>query len=334
MPYIPLARCQFLIPFADIHSTTGASTESLLEKFNLPAFLHGKEDSYVPIKKGIHFIESAARTQGIPDFGHLAAKHVGFEHWNENSRAAILNSPTLFYALRSVCGRSHIDATNLSMHLEFHGNSLRVCSRLHDTEGMQHLEHSQWLQNILPVEIVRLFADTSWAPETIAFEARYTPSLAVQGLWPKTRFLSNQKISWIDIPLQYLGLPPVVPEKLIHSAGMQVPDRSIQLVDSLKMMLPSYLDGKIPKINEIAEMANTSARSLQRMLAIAGLSYREIINITKFEKASQILKTTDIKIIDIALSLGYSDHAHFTRAFQKIAGISPLQFRVFNRARL
>lgn len=329
MSNIPLTRCQFLIPFAEIHGASGTSTEALLEKFKLPAFLHSKEDNYVPVKNTILFVESVARSRGISDLGYLAAQYVKFEQWSEDSRSAILSAPTLFHALRSICQRSHIDTTNLSIHLEFHGNSLRICSRLKGSEGMPHLEHAQWLQNILPIEVVRLFAGPDWAPETIAFEAPHTPSLDVQGCWPKTRFLSGQKTAWIDVPLQYLGILPNFHEEPRHSTGEF--RSSIQLINSLKMMLPSYLDGRVPKIAEVAEMANTSARSLQRTLASAGLSYRDIINAVKFQRAAQILKKTDAKIIDIALSLGYSDHAHFTRAFQKMAGISPLQFRTFNR---
>jgi AraC-like DNA-binding protein len=47
----------------------------------------------------------------------------------------------------------------------------------------------------------------------------------------------------------------------------------------------------------------------------------------RYDVATDLLARTDAKIIGIALDLGYSDHAHFTRAFRKWAGVSPLEYR-------
>lgn len=95
-------------------------------------------------------------------------------------------------------------------------------------------------------------------------------------------------------------------------------------------MLPSYLGGKVPTVADIAEMANTSIRSLQRTLSESGWSYRQILNTVKFEQATKLLLIPETKISEIALSLGYTDAAHFTRAFREMAGVSPSQFRKFH----
>ncbi|QIL69134.1 helix-turn-helix transcriptional regulator [Diaphorobacter sp. HDW4B] len=261
----------------------------------------------------------------------MVSQGIRFEHLSKVSRELISTAPTLFCALRITCARAHFEDTILCTHLELHGSSLRVCTRLKGTTGLQHLEHAQWLQNILPIEIIRQFINPKWAPETIAFEARYTPSLDVQAQWPKTRFLSGQPTSWIDVPVRYLGLPPAALKLGADSTRINELSSSSQFIESLKMMLPAYLDGKMPTVDDVAEMANISTRSLQRILSDLGSGYRDILNIIKFERAAQLLKDTDIKIIDIALSLGYSDAAHFTRAFKKMTASSPLEFRIFNR---
>ena len=331
MAEISLTRGQYIIPFTEVLGAIGAPTESLLEKHKLPAFLYGKEDSYVPIRNCIQFIEAAARTQGISDFGWQIAKFLTVEHLTQESRLQIASSPMLFHALRVICVRARFEDTNLSAWLEFHDPNVRVCSRLKGTAGQHHLEHSQWIQNVLPVEVVRRFVSRRWAPETMAFEAHYTPSVTVREQWPKTRFLAGEKSSWIDIPMQYLGLSPLVVERgdtTDHSPALGDPDR---LVQSLKLMLPSYLDGKTPTLADVAYMANTSTRSLQRLLAETGQGYRDILNTVRFERAAQLLKETDLKITEIAMSMGYSSTAHFTRAFQSMAGVPPLRFRSFHR---
>jgi len=49
--------------------------------------------------------------------------------------------------------------------------------------------------------------------------------------------------------------------------------------------------------------------------------------------ATRPLSDADVRIIDVAFSSGSTDPAHFTRAFQRISGTTPRQFRVQQRAR-
>ena len=39
----------------------------------------------------------------------------------------------------------------------------------------------------------------------------------------------------------------------------------------------------------------------------------------------------DAAIAQVALSVGYSDQAHFTRAFKTMTGLTPQEFRRLNR---
>lgn len=327
MSKLPLTRCQFVVPFTQILDTLGGPTESLLERHTLPVNPGGCIDDYVPIRNVLRFAEAARRTQGISDFGFVVARGASLCYLSKRIRTLLANSPTLFSALKILCVNAHFETTNLGMSLAFHGNSVRLRSRLNGLTGLPHLEHSQWLQNVLPVHVVREFIGQNWAPATMAFEARYAPGAEVQEHWSRTRFLSGQECSWIDIPLGYLALPPISPSKYDGWSGDDHAGVSGKLADTLTLMLPSYLGGKIPTVMDIAEMANTSARNLQRMLAGTGLSYRGILNTVRLQRATNLLKRPEIKIIDIALFLGYTDAAHFTRAFRKMAGLSPLQFR-------
>lgn len=47
----------------------------------------------------------------------------------------------------------------------------------------------------------------------------------------------------------------------------------------------------------------------------------------KMNEACSVLSTTDLKINKIAASLGYSDPYYFSRAFRKVVGVSPQQYR-------
>lgn len=98
-------------------------------------------------------------------------------------------------------------------------------------------------------------------------------------------------------------------------------------VGLLKMMLPSYLDEGAPTLPQVAEMAGFSPRNLQRKLSQAGVNYSDLVACARFENASRRLRDTNARIVEIALSSGYTDHAHFTRAFRRMTGVTPKRFR-------
>ncbi len=55
----------------------------------------------------------------------------------------------------------------------------------------------------------------------------------------------------------------------------------------------------------------------------------EYIKLRRLAKASEILKDKEIRIIDVAVEYGFSDHANFTRAFREAYGITPEEYRSF-----
>jgi len=295
--------------------------------------LEEKADHYVPILPAIRFAEAAQRSQGITDFGFQASRRVQFCHLSEKLRSMIAHSPTLFAALQEVCKWAPLEDTILNMWLERCDDHIRICSRLAGTTGLLHLEHSQWLQNVFPIHIVRQFAGPDWVPATMAFEAQYTPSLDTQLLWPNTEFVSGQLASWIEVPVSLLSLPNLASEAPPDPPDEETGPSGNEIIGTLKLMLPSYLDEGVPTVAQIAEMAGVSVRSFQRKLASMGLSYSRLVDAVRFENAAKLLRDSDIKVIEVAFSSGYTDPAHFARAFRRISGVSPREFREQSRAR-
>jgi AraC-like DNA-binding protein len=330
MADIPLTRGQFLLPFVSILDDIGAPTEMLLERSRLPSSLAEKSELYLPLLPALRFVETAQRTQGIEDFGFLAAQRLHFSHMREKTRALIAHSPTLLVALRHACHWASREDTILSMWIEHHADHVRVCSRLAG-QGHLHLKYAQWIQNIFPIHIIRQFAGPGWMPTAIAFEASYAPSPATQSFWPNVRFLSGQHAAWISLPITLLGLPNPSPAAFAPSRDQEDGTSAYDIVELLKLMLPAYLDEGRTALADVAEIAGVGARTLQRKLAHVGLSYSDILDTVRYEHASRLLQDTECRIIDVAFSSGYTDPAHFSRAFRRMTGVTPRQFREQSR---
>ena len=58
-----------------------------------------------------------------------------------------------------------------------------------------------------------------------------------------------------------------------------------------------------------------------------GLSFQSYVRKLRCEKARQLLLCTDLSLLDISLSCGFSSPKYFQRAFQKQYGATPREYR-------
>jgi AraC-like DNA-binding protein len=92
---------------------------------------------------------------------------------------------------------------------------------------------------------------------------------------------------------------------------------------TLKLALRPYLGDGYPDVDLAAQIAGTSARTLQRRLTQVGLSYTTLVRETRVEAAAEILAYSGATVLDAAYAVGYADPSNFARAFRRVAGTRP-----------
>ncbi|MCY1249101.1 Helix-turn-helix domain protein [compost metagenome] len=73
---------------------------------------------------------------------------------------------------------------------------------------------------------------------------------------------------------------------------------------------------------------DTSVRTLQRELRLAGADFRGLTSAVRMQRATEMLRDGTVSITNISEDLGYSSPAGFSRAFRKATGFGPREFRV------
>jgi AraC-like DNA-binding protein len=96
---------------------------------------------------------------------------------------------------------------------------------------------------------------------------------------------------------------------------------------AVRQVVAALLPGGYPDVRLVAEAVRMSPRTLQRRLRQEDLTFAGLVARTRCEVARQLLADPGRKVIDVALDLGYSDPAHFTRAFTRWTGLPPRAFR-------
>ncbi len=99
------------------------------------------------------------------------------------------------------------------------------------------------------------------------------------------------------------------------------------LTSQVRRVLATHLQEGDTQIQSVARALATSARSLQRRLAETGVSYQQLLDLTRREAAGEYLSNTSLSIGEVAYLLGYSEPAAFHRAFKRWNGRTPQSFR-------
>lgn len=85
--------------------------------------------------------------------------------------------------------------------------------------------------------------------------------------------------------------------------------------------------GLVASLDEVARTLAMSPRSLRRKLDQEGTSFRKLLEEERRQLALQLLKNSAMKLDELAIHLGYTDTASFTRAFRRWMHCSPGEYR-------
>ena len=143
--------------------------------------------------------------------------------------------------------------------------------------------------------------------DQISIADRIDPRLAT-GVW---------SIHWTNAPVERLTPPP----SLAPWTGQ---------ASEIGRRVARLLEADLLRVWTIAATARElalSSRTLQRRLTTDGASLQVMRREARIKHATELLLRTDNAINLIGFVCGFSDSAHFTRAFKARAGMTPTAFR-------
>ena len=101
--------------------------------------------------------------------------------------------------------------------------------------------------------------------------------------------------------------------------------------EQVKQSLKRGLAGKRPTLRHVARELGMSARTLQRRLTDAEITFQQLVEDTRRELARHYLKHSAVELNEAAFLLGYEDANSFFRAFNLWEGTSPGEWRTRHR---
>jgi AraC-like DNA-binding protein len=321
---IHLVKAAFQSQFKTAMETCDVSADYYFKKVKLPTEVSDPE-SLLPVKAFYHLINIVAISENIPDFGSRVAQ---LTPWHKvlSLVPLIQNSTDLKNLLETFCEVSSGQSSSTIFTLIDEGSHFNFCysnTLLYKGDIQMELYRITSM-----IQLVQLATGAEWRPETINLVMPKTETVDACPLLTKSEIRFSQPVSTISIPADFLQLPVYIniPGK-IKTVNNKQADLNSEFSKSIRQIINTYTLTKNVSIEEIADITDMSVRTLQRRLTDCGLKFNELLNQAKFDHAKEKLQDTQMPIIDIAKSLGYSDPAHFTRAFHRWSGSSPTDFR-------
>ena len=331
---VALIRAAGLAPVVAVLKRIGAPAERLLASANLPSVIPDDPEALISLCQAFRFMEEAARATGIENLGLLAGQGMQIDALGVFGRL-IRRGRTLREAIETAIRTMPAFNSGGRYWLAHEGDRVRLCHEFVDGLDAGHRQADQYCL-MLALNIVRLAAEPRWRRDDVLLETKRAGGFGDIEVLSDARIAFRQRETAVTFPQSLLSRPltPGGVTRRIEDADIEAwwaSGPAGDLPGSVMQVMATLPSSDYPRIGLTANAIGMSVRALQRRLAEAGVSHGRLVAESRFATAVRLLEGTDATVLDIALDLGYSDHAHFTRAFRRWTGIAPRDFRRVSR---
>lgn len=143
-------------------------------------------------------------------------------------------------------------------------------------------------------------------------------------------------VNAVRFPPHYLTLRPALADPHASEEARALCERELAFARGAIDDLPAQVLAELGRTSDgagylsleaVAARLFLSTRTLKRRLRQHGTSFLELLNATRRRDACDLLVRTDLSIQEIATRLGYENPANFTRAFTRVLGKTPSEYR-------
>ncbi|MFT5316269.1 MAG: AraC-like DNA-binding protein [Candidatus Krumholzibacteriia bacterium] len=188
------------------------------------------------------------------------------------------------------------------------------------------------------VRLIKEKVGTGWVPEKTTFTFHEPDRISeLGGLFGGDILFGHTKNSFrihtSMLEQEIIGVDSNLLAVIVAYADMLLADvtKSVSFESQVKLLILEHLEQGTANSERVAKLLHISRSTLKRRLMKEGHSFRQLRDEIVRQLSQDALKQTDAQVSEIALKLGYSELSAFDRAFGRLTGMSPLEFRRFGR---
>ncbi|WP_428929782.1 AraC family transcriptional regulator ligand-binding domain-containing protein [Marinibacterium sp. SX1] len=306
----------------------------LFDGSGLEPDIAARPGAMVPLRDMVGLFDRAARLTGDGLIGLRVGQQMpgGFGPWTRLVRAA----PTLRHSLNRIRrglayhqsgGRLALDRAGPMARLSYH---VPVAA---PERRAQHVEHT------LPAlfDMFGLYLGPGWRPARIEVDYPSHPRLAALEDALQVPVIAGSAAPGLVFAAGALDAPrlapadtPVLSRDELRAILRDRPPRTLS--ETVRHLAEARLFLGACDLPSVAGQMHMTPRTLQRRLRAEGHSFTDLVDGLRLDRARRLLTGSALPVTEIAYQLGYSDTAHFSRAFRRLTGCSPSAYRLAGRA--
>ena len=191
--------------------------------------------------------------------------------------------------------------------------------------------HGSWVWGVPTTRDVRLLQGEGWAVGTKFKPGAFTALTGIEASryrWPRvSRGRFGHDLNHREFDAARGALYAVVAKieaRLAPRADVDDPDAALvtEVIQSMRHVGPNT------RVEHLAAMHHVAPRTLQRLFRrYVGVGPKWVLKRLRIHQATeQLTATSPPRWTELALDLGYYDHAHFIRDFRLVVGRSPAEY--------
>jgi AraC-like DNA-binding protein len=321
-----LTKMRSIGPIAAEVALAGGSVERVFKRADLPLQLLDEPERLILLSDQLHLLECAAREIGdaaLPARLATAGGMLALGRYGQK----VCDAPRLREAIilaGELIGR--LLQTETKVKLSIQGTTAQWTYAVTDASSVGR-QKNEILALGYMLDLLRRFLGARWTPIRAAVSGGSLPGRTVteSSLNCDLSLTAEASVQFSSALLDAPNPSKAKPEQAISDADM--PERPNLALCAEHLIDLGLLDGR-PSIEWLCRHLGISRRSLQRRLQQDGLAFESLLQATLARKAQHLLSQKAMTIAEIAQTLGYSDQAHFSRAFKGWTGMSPHAWQV------
>ncbi|SFM33266.1 AraC family transcriptional regulator [Marinobacter zhejiangensis] len=312
----------------------GGNPLPLLARHHIPPAEQRDDRSFLVFKSLNALLEETAAELGDPAFGMMLAEYQGMDILGPISVIA-RSSLTVGEAISNIARYLHLHCPALALStslIRFDGRPAIQFVFMIDDEGEEYRPQAHELSLANAMQVMKLLCGDGFRPLSVYFKhaAMADEACYRQVYRCEPRFEQDWCGFYLPVPVMDLPLSSAdhqtwqLAERYLDS--QQAPNANT-LAEDVVRLINSLLPTGHCSSGTIASHLSMHKRTLQRRLAVEGVTYEQLLSEERMRRAREYLMEPNLGLSQITGLLGYSEQSAFSRACRDWFGMTPKAYR-------